>query len=234
MWQRLVRVLSHEINNSLAPIKSIAGSLQTLVDRYEGAEDLEEDLNSGLHVIQTRAEGLGRFMASYATLARLPEPELGPVRVLPLVQRVAALETRLPVQIEEGPDVEIQADSDQLEQLLINLIRNGVDAVTEMGPPAETRGSENGGPEGRSGASTEPERGVRVRWASASGKVQLVVEDDGPGVGDAGNLFVPFYTTKPGGSGIGLVLCRQIAEGHGGTLELMNRTSGSGAPIRRP
>jgi len=210
MWQRLVRVLSHEINNSLAPIKSIAGSLQTLVGRDRESEDLEEDLAKGLDVIQARAEGLGRFMASYARLARLPTPELGPVRVLPLIQRVAALETRLTVEIEDGPDIEIQADPDQLEQLLINLIRNGVDALAD--PPGDA--------------------GVRVRWTRRAGRLQLIVEDDGPGIADASNLFVPFFTTKPGGSGIGLVLCRQIAEGHGGTLELANRDNDAGARAR--
>jgi PAS domain S-box-containing protein len=219
MWQRLVRVLSHEINNSLAPIKSIAGSLQTLVGRSRDSDagpELDEDLTRGLDVIQARAEGLGRFMASYARLARLPAPELGPVQVLPLVQRVAALETRAPVEVEGGPALEIQADSDQVEQLLINLIRNGVDAL------AEDPAAGGGDGAGRIG-------GVRVRWKSTAETVEMVVEDDGPGVADASNLFVPFYTTKPGGSGIGLVLCRQIAEGHGGTLELQNRPDGQGA-----
>jgi nitrogen fixation/metabolism regulation signal transduction histidine kinase len=208
MWQRLVRVLSHEINNSLAPIKSIAGSLQTLTGKGLADHELNEDLSRGLQVIQTRAEGLGRFMSSYATLARLPAPELEPVALGPLVERVASLETRVEVVVEEGPELVVQADGDQLEQALINLIRNAADASLETGG------------------------GVRVRWLRRAGQTQLIVEDEGPGIADASNLFVPFYTTKQGGSGIGLVLSRQIAEGHGGSLVLEGRGSEPGARAR--
>jgi nitrogen fixation/metabolism regulation signal transduction histidine kinase len=208
MWQRLVRVLSHEINNSLAPIKSIAGSLQNLTGKGLEEEELSEDLGRGLQVIQARAEGLGRFMASYATLARLPAPELEPVALGPLVERVASLETRVPVRVEEGPDLVVQADGDQLEQALINLIRNAADASLETGGV------------------------VTVRWLRRAGQTHLIVEDEGPGISDASNLFVPFYTTKPGGSGIGLVLSRQIAEGHGGSLVLENRGAEPGARAR--
>lgn len=207
-WQRLVRVLSHEINNSLAPIKSIAGSLQGLLARGDRPPDLEEDLARGLQVISGRAEGLGRFMQSYARLARLPRPELAPVGVAGLVRRVASLETRLPVDVVEGGDLVIRADADQLEQLLINLVRNAVDAVLPGGGQ------------------------VRIRWLRRGGDLELLVEDDGPGIGETKNLFVPFFTTKPGGTGIGLVLSRQIAEGHGGTLVLENRPGGRGARAR--
>jgi nitrogen fixation/metabolism regulation signal transduction histidine kinase len=206
-WKRIIRVLSHEINNSLAPIKSITGSLQSLLGREELAADLDEDVQRGLKVISSRAEALGRFMASYAKLARLPQPELGPVDVPGLVQRVADLETRLPIRVVGDGALTIQADADQLEQALINLVRNAVDATLEAG--------EDGG--------------VTLRWTTRAGKLHLLVEDDGPGLGDTGNLFVPFYTTKPGGSGIGLVLSRQIAEGHGGSLTLEGRGQLRGA-----
>ena len=210
-WKRIIRVLSHEINNSLAPITSISGSLQSLLGKADRPVDLEEDLDRGLTVIRGRAESLGRFMAAYARLARLPEPDLAPVQVGGLARRSAALETRIPVVVVGGPDVTIQADVDQLEQLLINLIRNATDA---------TLGDDGAGP------STG---GVQVRWIVRGDKLHLLVEDEGPGVSDTANLFVPFYTTKPGGSGIGLVLCRQIAESHGGSLELENRVDGRGA-----
>jgi nitrogen fixation/metabolism regulation signal transduction histidine kinase len=210
-WKRIIRVLSHEINNSLAPIKSITGSLQNLLRREARPPDLDEDVDRGLQVIQSRAEALGRFMGAYAKLARLPEPELTRVQVDALVRRVAALEQRTPVEVIDGPPVSLQADPDQLEQALINLIRNAVDAT--LGDDAASPG------EGR----------VRVRWRVDDHALHVLVEDEGPGLPATTNLFVPFYTTKPGGSGIGLVLSRQIVEGHGGTLELEDRPDARGA-----
>lgn len=207
-WQRLVRVLSHEINNSLAPIKSIAGSLQTLLERNGDSAGHSDDLKKGLGVIATRSEALGRFMSAYARLARLPRPKLEPLAVGPWVRKVAGLETRRPITVLPGPDVTVQADEDQLDQLLINLIGNASDAVTETGG------------------------GVHVTWDVRGRQVELVVEDEGPGLPPTGNLFVPFFTTKPGGSGIGLVLSRQIAEGHGGTVALENRKDGKGCVAR--
>ncbi len=208
-WKRIIRVLSHEINNSLAPIKSIAGSLQSLRRRGSLLPDLDEDMESGLNVISSRAESLGRFMASYAQLARLPAPNLGAVAVDALVERIVALETRVAVSVRPGPDLTVQADADQLEQLLINLVRNAVDAALE------TKGQ------------------VELSWSVMGNQLHVVVADEGPGLPvDTGNLFVPFYTTKPGGSGIGLALCRQIAEGHGGTLILENAPGGKGARAR--
>ena len=203
-WQRLVRVLSHEINNSLAPIKSIAGSLQSLLDRAQRPPDVDDDLRRGLTIISGRSEALVRFMSAYARLARLPAPHRSSLDVTTWVKRVAALETRLPVSVEGGPSVLLRADGDQLDQLLINLLRNAVDAALE------TSG------------------GVRVRWSRNNGSFALVVEDDGPGLASSANLFVPFFTTKPQGSGIGLVLSRQIAEAHGGSLTLENRARGHG------
>jgi nitrogen fixation/metabolism regulation signal transduction histidine kinase len=204
-WKRLVRVLSHEINNSLAPIKSIGGSLQDLLKRSHRPEDIDADLQKGLHVITTRAEALGRFMASYADLARLPPPRLQAVDVGAWIRGVAGLETRIDVQVMAGPGLVIQADPDQLEQVLINLLRNATDAALQ------TKG------------------GVRVGWARRSGMLEVWIDDDGPGVKNSGNLFVPFFTTKPEGTGIGLALSRQIAEAHGGSLTLENRNDGRGA-----
>jgi two-component system nitrogen regulation sensor histidine kinase NtrY len=220
-WKRIIRVLSHEINNSLAPIKSISGSLRSMIGRDKSSngishdirDELRDDVERGLGVINGRAEALGRFMASYATLARLPPPEPAEVRIAPLVRRVADLETRMTVEVIGGQDLTVRADPDQLEQALINLVRNAVDATLEAGGDATGKA-------------------VSIRWITRTGKLHLLVEDQGPGLSDTGNLFVPFYTTKPGGSGIGLVLSRQIAEGHGGTLELENRGDGSGARAR--
>jgi two-component system nitrogen regulation sensor histidine kinase NtrY len=207
-WQRLIRVLGHEINNSLTPIRSIADRLQHLLGRNAPAEDLREDLDRGLGVIASRSEGLTRFLASYTRLARLPPPRLGSVNVPEWVERTVRLETRMPVEIIPGPDLTLRADGDQLDQLLINLIANAVDAASMTGG------------------------GVRVRWRVTERLFQLVIEDDGPGLPDSANLFVPFFTTKPGGTGIGLVLSRQIAEAHRGSLVLVNRTGASGCEAR--
>lgn len=207
-WQRLVRVLGHELNNSLAPIKSIAGSLESLVGRESQPPDWKEDMRRGLGVIAARAASLNRFMEAYARLARLPLPRLQPLSLAALVKRVVSLETRMNVELAAGPEVTIRADGDQLEQLLINLLRNAVDASLETGG------------------------GVRVGWRRFVGRVEVWVEDEGPGLSNTSNLFVPFFTTKPGGSGIGLVLSRQIAEAHGGTLTLENRRNFHGCEAR--
>jgi nitrogen fixation/metabolism regulation signal transduction histidine kinase len=207
-WQRIVRVLGHEINNSLAPIKSIAGSLRDLAERPARPTDWEQDLRSGLQVIEGRSEALARFMGAYAQVARLPQPRLAPVQVEAWVRRVAALETRLDVRVKDGPPVIVTADGDQLDQLLINLVRNAADAALE-----------NAG-------------GVQVGWCATGGVVEVTVDDDGPGLPDPGNLFVPFFTTKAHGTGIGLVLSRQIAEAHGGAVVLQPRPDARGARAR--
>jgi nitrogen fixation/metabolism regulation signal transduction histidine kinase len=207
-WQRIVRVIGHELNNSLAPIKSISGSLTSLLEKDSRPSDWEQDMKVGLAVIGSRTEALSRFMAAYARLAKLPAPRFQEVRIGDLVRRVAGLENRMEVGLDPGPELAIQADPDQLEQLLINLVRNAVDASLDM------KGS------------------VHVTWRQTGKSVELVVEDNGPGLANTTNLFVPFFTTKPNGSGIGLVLSRQIAEAHGGTLTLENRKDATGCEAR--
>ncbi len=211
-WQRLLRVLGHELNNSLAPIKSVAGSLADMLNRQPRPQDWDEDMQRGLEVISSRADSLARFVESYSKLARLPEPVFEAVDLGELLRRVASLERRLPVRVVSGPEVIVQGDSVQLEQLLINLVRNAVDASVETG-----------------GA-------VELSWEQHNGQVELCVSDEGPGLAGTTNLFVPFFTTKADGSGIGLVLSRQIAEAHGGTLALENRnqTHGCIARLRLP
>jgi nitrogen fixation/metabolism regulation signal transduction histidine kinase len=207
-WRRLVRVLGHELNNSLTPIKSIAGSLETLLSREPRPADWRDDMQRGLSIIGARSESLSRFMQAYARLARLPAPRCQPVEVGELVRRVAGLETRVNVRVASGPDVTVEADGDQLEQLLINLIRNAADAALQTGGE------------------------VSVGWTRINSHLDLSVEDEGPGLPNTANLFVPFFTTKPGGTGIGLILSRQIAEAHGGTLKLANRRQGTGCVAR--
>jgi len=207
-WKRLVRVIGHELNNSLAPIKSIAGSLDRMLVRESLPPDWRDDATRGLAVIGSRAEALSRFMESYARLAKLPSPNPQPLDVPQWIHRVSRLETRVPVTVVAGPRLVIRGDGDQLDQLLINLVRNAADASLETG-----------------GA-------VRVGWQRNHSTLEVWVEDEGHGLSNTANLFVPFFTTKPGGSGIGLVLSRQIAEAHGGALTLANRAGGSGCEAR--
>jgi len=207
-WQRLVRVLGHEMNNSLAPISSIAQSLETLLKREPRSVDWEDDLRRGLKIIAERSDALSKFMRDYSRLARLPKPQLQEVELGPLVRAAASVETRLTVEVFPGPEVRLQADPDQLQQVLINLIRNAADASLE------TQGK------------------VSVGWHRNGGSLDVCVRDEGLGIANPGNLFVPFFTTKPGGSGIGLALSRQIAEAHGGTVQLANRPEGRGCEAR--
>jgi nitrogen fixation/metabolism regulation signal transduction histidine kinase len=214
-WQRLIRVLGHELNNSLAPIQSVAQSLESALQSLATPEkqpgpvvSLLDDLRQGFAIIRSRTESLGRFMAAYSRLARLPAPKLAPVNVKDWISRVAKLETRVKLELDEGPNITIPGDADQLEQLLINLVHNAADAVLENGGKAS------------------------VGWSRNNSQLHVWVVDEGHGLQNTANLFVPFFTTKPGGSGIGLVLSRQIAEAHGGTLTLENRRGAKGCEAR--
>jgi len=215
-WQRLIRVLGHELNNSLAPIQSVAQGLESGLITAAKSPELQsgssaailDDLRQGLAIIRSRTEALGRFMAAYAQLARLPQPKLLPVKVSEWICRTVKLETRVKVEVVMGPEVVISADADQLEQLLINLVRNAADATLETGG------------------------GVQVGWSRHGSQLEVWVEDDGLGLPQTTNLFVPFFTTKQGGSGIGLVLSRQITEAHGGELTLTNRADARGCEAR--
>lgn len=206
-WQRLVRVIGHELNNSLAPIKSMASTVRSLVNRDALPDDWRTDADAGLAVIGDRAESLGRFMGAYARLARLPAPQRKPAELADMVRRAVSLKSSDRVAVEPGPAVTLFADADQLEQVMINLLKNAIEAVGEIG-------------------------GVRVRWSVEPGWLELEIEDDGPGLARTDNLWVPFFTTKPGGTGIGLVFCRDVIENHGGTIALVNRSDDRGAVAR--
>lgn len=207
-WKRLIRVIGHELNNSLAPIKSLAGSLERLVCVEPQPDDWRADLTRGLEVISSRAEALTRFMSAYSQLAKMPAPVPGPVDIAACIRGVVHLERRLEIENLGGPETTLQADQDQLEQLLINLIKNAVEASLETGG------------------------GVSIGWSRKGRSLEIEITDSGPGLPDTENLFVPFFTTKETGSGIGLFLCRQVAEAHGGQLALENRRLASGCKAR--
>jgi nitrogen fixation/metabolism regulation signal transduction histidine kinase len=206
-WARLIRVLGHEINNSLAPIKSIAETLRIRVTEQIPPEH-SSDFYRGLEVIENRAESLNRFLQAYRQLMGLPAPRLEPISLAPLVDRVARLETRVTVKMKAGAEIRVSVDPDQIQQALINLVRNATEAA--LGPD------------------TTHDCGacVEVEWTLTTSEVVIAITDNGPGLTNASNLFVPFYTTKPDGTGVGLVLAQQIAQAHRGSVVLRNRGEG--------
>jgi nitrogen fixation/metabolism regulation signal transduction histidine kinase len=204
-WQRLIRVIGHEVNNSLTPIRSLAETLRDMLQQALGAGRTRDDMLEGLGVIADRTESLGRFLAQYSRLARLPPPRPRWVAVAPLLARVAGLDRVHAIEVHAEPGLEACVDEDQLEHALINLVKNALESQAD----GDAR--------------------VVVKAYAAADGLAITVTDSGPGIANPDNLFVPFFTTKPGGSGVGLALSRQIVEGHGGTLRLDNRSDARGA-----
>ena len=215
-WKRLIRTVRHEVNNSLTPIQSVAESLRVLVGRQPLPSDWQDDIKTGLELIAERAEALDRFTGAYSRLMHLPQPSLSPVDAARLLRRVADLETRMSVAVVAGPEVQVHGDRDQLEQLLINVVSNAVEASLQSRPGADGR--------------------VSIDWHLDTDQIEIHVDDDGPGLPNGTDVFVPFFTTKDHGSGIGLTLSRQIAEAHGGSLTLENHSDQPGcrACLRLP
>ncbi len=216
-WQRLIRVLGHEINNSLAPIKSIAGSLLARLPSESVSSNGGNDFARGLTIIEGRAESLNRFVQAYRQLAQLPPPVMRQVPLRPLLERVVALETRMMVALDDVPVIEVTVDPDQFEQLLINLVKNAVEAVIGAHEDSDAISPLD-----------DASSAVTLRASEVAESVAIVVEDSGLGISNTANLFVPFYTTKKNGSGVGLALVRQIAEAHGGSISLRNREDAPG------
>lgn len=265
-WRRLIRVIGHEISNSLTPIKSIAGSLRSRIlpnGSRSGTPSppfatMQRDLQRGLGVIENRAESLNRFVQAYRQIAQLPAPVLKRVPLVPLLERVISLEIRLDVRLLAAPDVDLLADPDQIEQLLINLLRNAVEAAThcmdEMPDTAEPEAASTAqnpvpSPSAKAASSASAQPAATVVHAALPCKPEvslqardegdlacIAIEDNGPGLANPENLFVPLYTTKKSGSGVGLALARQIVEAHGGDLSLRDKPNHTGciAEVRIP
>ena len=211
-WKRMIRVIGHELNNSLAPITSLTGSMERLVRRDPLPDDWQSDVVRGFEVIASRVEALNRFMTDCSRLAKIPDPTLAPLDIGECIRRVAELEQRHPIDIIDGPVSMVSADQDQIEQVLINLVRNAVEASHDS-----------------AGA-------VEIEWAEKDRWLEITIRDEGSGLADPESLFIPFYTTKATGSGIGLFLCRHVAEAHGGSVRVKNRDdrSGCAAVLRLP
>lgn len=224
-WQRLIRVLGHELNNSLASIKSIAGSLSSRLAETQLNPDQRRDFERGLAIIEDRTASLNRFLQAYRQIAQMPPPAIKQVALLPIMERVVFLETRMAVVLSRGPEVMLMVDSDQIEQMLINLVRNAVEAALEPVRSDVRPGSSENGDERR-----EPQ--VTMSWMAEDQSVEITIDDNGLGLLNPSNAFVPFYTTKPSGSGIGLALSRQIVEAHGGSIELSNLNGKRGCRVR--
>lgn len=205
-WQRLLRVIGHEVNNTLAPIQSLAGTCGAMLE--SDALHAAPDVQRSLEVIERRSESLRRFIGEFARLARLPTPKPVPTSLSEHVRRVVALDTRCPIHVAAQTDLTVLADGPLLEQALVNLIQNAVDAALV-----------NAG-------------SVHVDWTEEGDQAVLRIIDDGPGITNPDNLFVPLFSTKPGGSGIGLVLARNIIEAHRGDLTLGNRSHQAGCIAR--
>ena len=192
--------------------------------------DVRHDLQHGLEIIEARSASLHRFLEAYRRLAQMPAPALRDVELAKLVSRVASLETRVKVGVQPGPDLVFTADPDQLEQMLINLVRNAADAVLEL--PVGRGQAQHSNRTADSSSNSDSDPKVGVRWDITDEDVHLLIEDNGPGLLNPANVFTPFYTTKPSGSGVGLVLSRQIAEAHGGRIEISNRAEERGCLVR--
>ncbi len=206
-WHRLIRVLGHEINNSMTPLISLTDSLSKLVNKDELPEGWQTDLKEGLSIVSRRVKNLSQFIKGYSQLAKLPLPNKGQVNLKNLMQRVFSLNALPNVSLEDGEDCVLNADEAQIEQLIINVLKNAIEASNE------TKGSVQGG------------------WLANKDNVTIWIQDEGTGLANTENVFVPFFTTKSTGTGIGLAISRQIVEAHLGSIKIENREDRSGCKV---
>lgn len=213
-WQNLTRVLRHEIMNSITPISSLTSTLREILDHdmvrkethYELKDEGADDLREGLSTIENRSKGLIKFIDAYREYTSLPKPKMSTVRIKDLIEKVAQLmktelrKTNIDFHYEWGSEyLTIQADVEMIEQVLINLLKNAIEALNET-----------------------PDPRLELTGRYDENAVKIEVTDNGPGIIKEAleHIFVPFYTTKRTGSGIGLSLSRQIMQMHNGSLSV--------------
>jgi len=202
-WQSLLRVLSHEINNSLTPISAISQSLQKKLQRSLLSPEQpvnSESLLEGANIINERADSLNSFIASYSQLYHLPKPHITSFHLQGIINNTAGLFPDCKIEMNVESDVIIKADKNQFEQVLINLFKNALEAMT-----------------------ANKEKLITIGYTREQQWQHISILDNGSGIANVDNLFIPFYTTKKQGSGIGLALCRQIMFSHNGLIKLHNK-----------
>jgi nitrogen fixation/metabolism regulation signal transduction histidine kinase len=206
-WQDLIRVISHEINNSLAPISSISKTLQESAIDAEVAASGRSGLANGLKLIEERSAALKSFIQRFGQLSKLPEPEKEPVSIRQLVESVTPLFNEREILRQSDAEIILQADPVQMKQVLINIFKNADEAMPDSAGV------------------------ITIEWSMRNQRLLIKITDEGSGIGNPDNLFVPLYTTKEHGSGLGLVLCRQVVEAHDGNLTISNRADARGCEV---
>jgi nitrogen fixation/metabolism regulation signal transduction histidine kinase len=213
-WQNLTRVLRHEIMNSITPISSLTSTLREILDHdmtkkeshWELKDEGADDLREGLSTIENRSRGLIKFIDAYREYTSLPKPKMTTVRLLDLIEKVAQLmkneikKKNINFSYECSSEyLTIQADVEMIEQVLINLLKNAIEALGETENPT-----------------------LSLTGRYSDNTIKIEVTDNGPGIIKEAreHIFVPFYTTKRTGSGIGLSLSRQIMQMHNGSLSV--------------
>jgi len=197
-WQSLLRVLSHEMNNSLTPIVAISQSMQKKLQKAD-SEIVKASLLDGINIINERADSLSQFIASYSQLSQLPKPNKSIFKLALMIEKLATLYPDCKINCLFDTQLLIEADKSQLEQVLINLFKNAVEAMENV-----------------------DEKIIEISSSTEGNWQHITLRDFGTGIANLANVFVPFYTTKPQGSGIGLALCRQILFNHNGSIKIDN------------
>ncbi len=208
-WRNLIRVLTHEIMNTLTPVTSLAQSTAGMIDRPDATDDIREAVTT----IARRSEGLMKFVSRYRELMKLPQPDPETVFLIDALSGVTKLMATelqgVQLSVEVVPEsLEVQVDPQLLDQVLVNIVRNAIDATKDTEAPE-----------------------LRLSGKTKYGRVIINVRDNGPGIPEelADQIFVPFFTTKRDGSGIGLSLSRQIMTAHHG--EIVVESDGSGTSV---